>query len=568
MKKIISRLQRSMFNILRSTPSAGKLNSASKTVFILAVLPALALLIACADSVSDTKPDVKSSDAKITELTLTISEQDIAVTFDSAGQATATVNYSLSEGKPTDALIKSMTLSAGASATDGSTISTVVAGDTVGIRTVSEAHDILLSITAEDGSERSYTITLNYVNSDAKINNLELEIKGITKAITFDANDEASFAISQLRGQATAATVTALTISDNASATDSGNAEVSVNSMVPVTSDDDGNRFVLTVTAEDGTTKDYTIQVTYTTPTTINTLSGHTNDVLSVVFNEDGTRLVSSSKDDSIRIWDMTKAAPTLANTLSGHGLQVRSAAFSPDGKRLASGGLDAASSSSPVNIWDMTKATPTFIKLEGHTSSIQSVAFNKAGTRLASGSLDDSIRIWDMTKATPTSIKLDGHTGDVYSVAFNEAGTRLASGGADKSIRIWDMTKATPTSIKLDGHTDNVLLVAFNEAGTRLASGSSDNSIRIWDMTKTSPTSIKLEGHIGTVYSVAFSPDGTRLASGSADDSIRIWDMTKTTPTFIKLEGHTGNVNTVAFSPDGTRLASGSDDKFIRIWE
>ena len=512
MKKMISRLPGSMFNILHSTPqSAGKLNSASKTLFILAVLPALALLIACAE------PDVKSSDAKITELTLTISEQDIAITFDSAGQATVTVSYSSSEGKPTDALIKSMTLSAGASATDGSSLSTVVAGDRVGIRTASDAHDILLNITAEDGSESSYTITLNYVNSDAeitalqldvsgevfdvtfgdddtgtvspafsfaslptvltvksitisdgalvvdqdgnaiavgsettvdikneggnrsialtvtpqegeartftvildfqnsdneiellditiagqdetvtfdgndratitaslsfetlratvlvkeirlsenasatdqagneaatgksvdiatsagnrtitltvtsqngtarsytitleltntdaKINNLELEIKGIKKAITFDADDEGSFAISQLRGQVTAATVTALTISENASATDSGNAEVSANSMVPVTSDGDGNRFVLTVTAEDGTTKTYTIQVAYTTPTTINTLSGHTNDVRSVVFNKAGTRLASGGTDDSIRIWDMTKTTPT-----------------------------------------------------------------------------------------------------------------------------------------------------------------------------------------------------------------------------------------------------------------
>ena len=66
MKKMISRLQGSMFNFLRSTPqSAGKLNSASKTLLILAVLPALALLIACANAGSDTKPDVKSSDAKI-----------------------------------------------------------------------------------------------------------------------------------------------------------------------------------------------------------------------------------------------------------------------------------------------------------------------------------------------------------------------------------------------------------------------------------------------------------------------------------------------------------------------
>ena len=568
MKKMISRLQGSMFNFLHSTSqSAGKLISSLKTLLILAVLPALALLIACADAGSD-EPDVKSSDAKITELTLTISEQDITVTFDSEGQATVNVSHSPSEDKPTDALIKSMTLSTGASATDGSTSSTVVAGDTVGIRTESDAHDILLNITAEDGSERSYTITLNYLSSDAKIDNLELEILGITKEITFDADNEGSFAISVLRGQVTAATVTALTISDNARATDSSNAEVSANSMVPVTSDDDGDRFILTVTAGDGTIKTYTIQVTYTAATSINTLTTHTQAIRSISFNGDGTRLASGSTDNSIRVWDMTKTSPT-STRISGHGRNVKAVAFSPDGNRLASGGQDGGiTTAAYINIWDMTKATPTSIRLEGHTGVVWSVAFNEAGTRLASGSSDDSIRIWDVTKTTPTSIKLSGHTNYVYSVAFNKAGTRLASGSSDNFIRIWDVTKTTPTSIRLTGHTSVVRSVAFNEAGTRLASGSSDNSIRIWDVTKTTPTSIKLDEHTDIVHSVAFNKAGTRLASGSSDKSIRIWDMTKTTPTSIKLDGHTDIVYSVAFNEDGTKLASGSSDNSIRIWE
>ena len=50
--------------------------------------------------------------------------------------------------------------------------------------------------------------------------------------------------------------------------------------------------------------------MTKTTPTSIK-LDGHTSYVLSVAFNEAGTRLASGSWDDTIRIWDMTKTTPT-----------------------------------------------------------------------------------------------------------------------------------------------------------------------------------------------------------------------------------------------------------------
>ena len=50
-------------------------------------------------------------------------------------------------------------------------------------------------------------------------------------------------------------------------------------------------------------------------------------------------RIVSGSKDNTLKVWDATSGQETL--TLNGHTDAVSSVAFSPDGKRIVSGSFD-----------------------------------------------------------------------------------------------------------------------------------------------------------------------------------------------------------------------------------
>ena len=65
-----------------------------------------------------------------------------------------------------------------------------------------------------------------------------------------------------------------------------------------------------------------------------------------IAFGPDGTRIVSGSRDETLKVWDAESGEVVL--TLRGHGGSVESVAFSPDGTRIVSGSDDKT-----LKVWD-----------------------------------------------------------------------------------------------------------------------------------------------------------------------------------------------------------------------
>ena len=89
-----------------------------------------------------------------------------------------------------------------------------------------------------------------------------------------------------------------------------------------------------------------TCKVDYTKFTCLKTLEGHSNDVYSVAYSPDGTKIVSCSSDETIKIWDANTG--NCLQTLEGHKYPVLSVAYSPDGTKIISGSGDKT-----IKIWD-----------------------------------------------------------------------------------------------------------------------------------------------------------------------------------------------------------------------
>ncbi len=286
------------------------------------------------------------------------------------------------------------------------------------------------------------------------------------------------------------------------------------------------------------------------------TFKGHSDDVNSVSFSNDGKFIASGSKDKTVKIWDFS--TEKLLKEFKGHSDSVSSVSFSNDGKFIASGSDDHT-----VKIWDFS--TGKLLKeFKGHSSRVNSVSFSNDGKFIASGSRDKTVKIWDFSTGKLLK-EFKGHSSSVESVSFSNDGKYIASGSWDKTVKTWDFSTGKLLK-EFKGHSSDVSSVSFSNDGKFIASGSYDNTVKIWDFS-TGKLLKEFNGHSSRVFSVSFSNDGKFIASGSQNKTVKIWDFS--TGKFLKeFKGHSYGVTSVSFSNDGKFIASGSEDSTVKIWE
>ncbi len=117
-------------------------------------------------------------------------------------------------------------------------------------------------------------------------------------------------------------------------------------------------------------------------------------------------------------------------------GSQVNSIALSPDGQRIVSGSRNRT-----IRVWNASTGEPEAGPFNGHMDSVRSVAFSPDGQRIVSGSSDRIIRVWNATMGDTEAGTFTGHTDSVTSVAFSPDGQRIVSGSYDRTIRVWNAT-------------------------------------------------------------------------------------------------------------------------------
>lgn len=79
----------------------------------------------------------------------------------------------------------------------------------------------------------------------------------------------------------------------------------------------------------------------------VRTFDGHTSSVSKAIFNGYGNLIVSGSKDQSVRLWDMFSGC--CIKTISGHFSEATSVALNPAGDQLL-----VASRSNMTTLFDL----------------------------------------------------------------------------------------------------------------------------------------------------------------------------------------------------------------------
>lgn len=137
--------------------------------------------------------------------------------------------------------------------------------------------------------------------------------------------------------------------------------------------------------------------------------------VFSLAFSPNG-KLLASASNDGVRIWDVS-TGEIAGEPYPGHEKDVNSVCFSPDSSRIISGSRDKT-----VRIWSLETREEVMPPLQ-HGGPVYSVAYSQDGSRIMSASVN-CITIWNSLTGKPiisTDSNFERIAKDGSNLIFND---------------------------------------------------------------------------------------------------------------------------------------------------
>ncbi|KIJ07268.1 hypothetical protein PAXINDRAFT_52332, partial [Paxillus involutus ATCC 200175] len=293
-------------------------------------------------------------------------------------------------------------------------------------------------------------------------------------------------------------------------------------------------------------------------------LHGHTNWVHELIFskNMDELKIISTSADETVRIWD-AGTGKQVGEPLLGHAAQTLGIAISTDRTKIVSGGDDGK-----IIMWSAeTRAIIRIInsRMSGGNLGITSLEFSPDGKTFASTSCDGTCKVWN-SETGELLFDFDDHQNMVWTVAYSPSGVKIASGSLDHTIRIRNAHTGERLTQPLL-HIDTVHSIVWSPDSRQLISACNDGQICFWSAPTGTQLGSPLQAHLGPITSMAISPSGSLLASASDDHTARLWNTVTRRP-FGRVLQHNDKVYTVAFSPGGQFVATGGGEGIVFLWD
>ena len=233
---------------------------------------------------------------------------------------------------------------------------------------------------------------------------------------------------------------------------------------------------------------------------------GHKHTVLCTIFDPNfaDTKTIVSGGGDGIIIWDVAtgeiKKKLPLTSELGQnfHSADIECLKFCHGGAYLLSGSKDNS-----IKIWDVKKDYALLDTLNGHKAPVLALDFNESKQLIGSAGRDSTVKVWDASTLNPAvrakrvddrgenvqlKCSMDGHRGDVCALSFFNNGDNLISGARDNTMKIWSIDLAREErEVKGKVHNADVRRIIFinpdeNKEGKQyFASAGLDGLIKVW---------------------------------------------------------------------------------------
>jgi len=282
-------------------------------------------------------------------------------------------------------------------------------------------------------------------------------------------------------------------------------------------------------------------------------MGGHSARVDSIRFSSDFTHLVTSSKDYTVRVWELKRGQ--CVSVLRGHLNSPMMAVFVPGSMRVAS-----AAGLGGVKLWDGS-ARAEIPTLRGHSGYVHDAAFSADSKRLVTCGSEGSLVVWDLrTRRELATIR--GPGGALWSVDVDQS--RIAACGDLGVFVLWD--PATHKKL-IERDAGQEKLRAIRLAAGRVFTAGKDGTVKVWRVADCTPVA-SYELHEKDIMRLELSPDGRFGASCTKTGAVRLWDAA-TGKVLAKLPGGKKTVvPSLSFSPDGRLLAATSLSRTVTLLE
>jgi WD40 repeat protein len=244
-------------------------------------------------------------------------------------------------------------------------------------------------------------------------------------------------------------------------------------------------------------------------------------------FSPDGSKLLLSvsylkKKPDSIMLIDL-KTFKCIRQFI-GHQDFCETGCFSPDGSKVLTGSRDKT-----IKLWDVSsgECIRTFT---GHKDDVNSVCFSSDGKRIVSSSHDGSIKLWNIANGRCIRTFPEAHDEMIVDTCISPDGKKLLSDGGDYAVKLWNTATAECVEVQDCRRVGEISNAYFSPDSQRVLfirnwESDSEPSVRLLDASTGQLDCVLGDQSRVETRTICFSRDGTKIASARENELI-VYDL------------------------------------------